>query len=166
MSKKFGFAELLFASAIGCVGGIVYYLAKNDKFSEETNDNYKDVINNAKEFGQGVKRTYTSVGNKDSFSEEGKELGAKTMDLLKSTKEMISSGAGDAYDFVKTNISEKVSPAVNKFSEYSDTFDDGITKVKKNVKDGEKKVKNVIKGAKKNVKTIQKKIKKVAKDLK
>lgn len=139
MGKKFGLGALFTAATVGAIGGIVYYLAKNDKFSEETQDNYEDMLDSAKDFGKGVQRAYTSIGNKKMFQKASKSLGSKTKNLLNIAGDVCQSGANDAYNYIRNEIVSKNHILDDEIEEIPETVKKVVKKtVKKTLKKNKK----------------------------
>lgn len=118
MGKGKGITFTLFAM-LGALTGFATYMASKDEFSEDTKDKVDTVLNKLQNVGTDIKRTYTSIGDKDSFKESSKNLGTSSMKLATKTGDLIKSGAADMYKFTKKMIGD----AIEKYTD-DDTNDD------------------------------------------
>ena len=106
MKKSTGFL-LGFISAIGVVSYMVSEVIKDDRFSEETKDNYNTFIKDAKKVGNDLKRTYTAIGDKDEFLNMTSSLQNNAKKLAKNTGSLLKEGASNVIDYYKERINEK-----------------------------------------------------------
>ena len=79
MGKKKGLGGLVgFAALVGGVAAAVSYLYKYEKFSEEVDQDFTDVLESASEVKDSAKRSYTTLKNsqtKEDFKTAAKDIG-------------------------------------------------------------------------------------------
>lgn len=102
MGKKLGFTLL---AAIGAIAGYAAYIASQDGFSDDTKENCEEMFSNAKDVGNDIERTYTSIGDKRKFTKNSKTLGNSTLKLAGKTGGLVASASNDMYKFTKKQIS-------------------------------------------------------------
>ena len=104
MAKKFG--SLVFLAAVaGAAAGVVSYLYKYQKFSEEVDQDFTDVVDSAK-------RSYTILKDsrtKDDFKAVAKDLGFAAKNLAIDTKNLAVDAGKDAYKAVREAFDKKKS---------------------------------------------------------
>ena len=104
MAKKFG--SLVFLAAVaGAAAGVVSYLYKYQKFSEEVDQDFTDVVDSAK-------RSYTILKDsrtKDDFKAVAKDLGFAAKNLAMDTKNLAVDAGKDAYKAVREAFDKKKS---------------------------------------------------------
>lgn len=105
MGKKLGFTLLV---ALGAIAGYTAYVASQDGFSDDTKESCDEMFKNAKNVGNDIERTYTSIGNKKKFTKNSKTLGNSTMKLAEKTGGLVASASNDMYKFTKKQISSFV----------------------------------------------------------
>lgn len=130
---KGGFLKFAALTALGAIAGYATYMASKDEFSDETKDRYGKVLNKIKNVGTDIKRTYTAVGDKDSFKTATSNLGNSAMKLAEKTGDLMLSASSDMYKKAKVYIKD----AYNKMSEDEasyDDLDDSTAKPKKTIK--------------------------------
>ena len=95
MAKKFG--SLVFLAAVaGAAAGVVSYLYKYQKFSEEVDQDFTDVVDSAMEVKDSAKRSYTIL--KDS----------RTKDAYKAVREAFDKKKNEFMDDEESVDSEDV----------------------------------------------------------
>ena len=103
MAKKFG--SLVFLAAVaGAAAGVVSYLYKYQKFSEEVDQDFTDVVDSAMEVKDSAKRSYTILKDsrtKDDFKAVAKDLGFAAKNLAIDTKNLAVDAGKDAYKAVR-----------------------------------------------------------------
>lgn len=139
MGKGRGLTFTLFA-ALGALTGYATYMASRDEFSEDTKDKVDTVLNKLQNVGTDIKRTYTSIGDKDSFKENSKNLGNSSLKLANKAGDLIKSGAADMYKFTKKVIADAVEKYTDDDSDssYDDIDANYITKNTKKKKSTKK----------------------------
>lgn len=121
-------------AVIGATAYTINYLAKNDEFSNETIEDLDQVVLNAKKVGKDVKRTYTSLVNKEDIDKPAKSLQKSLTDLFDNSVSLTKSASGDVYNYFKDNINteEKNKKSVKKNTNSSKTAK--VSKPKKTTK--------------------------------
>ena len=111
MAKKFG--SLVFLAAVaGAAAGVVSYLYKYQKFSEEVDQDFTDVVDSAMEVKDSAKRSYTILKDsrtKDDFKAVAKDLGFAAKNLAIDTKNLAVDAGKDAYKAVREVFDKKKS---------------------------------------------------------
>ena len=107
MGKGKGLTFTIFA-ALGALAGYATYMASKDEFSDETKDRYDKVVNKVKNVGTDLKRTYTSIGDKESFNTSTKNLGNSAMKLVEKAGNLVASASSDMYKFASSQISKAI----------------------------------------------------------
>ena len=111
MAKKFG--SLVFLAAVaGAAAGVVSYLYKYQKFSEEVDQDFTDVVDSAMEVKDSAKRSYTILKDsrtKDDFKAVAKDLGFAAKNLAIDTKNLAVDAGKDAYKAVREAFDKKKS---------------------------------------------------------
>ena len=107
--KKRNIFSLLTLATLGTMAYLVNYFIQNDEFSEETIKEFNHLVKHAKNVGNDVKRTYTSLGNKKSFETSTKSLGNSAKKLYSSGLTLVKDAGSDIYTHFsdKFNQSEK-----------------------------------------------------------
>ena len=109
MAKKFG--SLVFLAAVaGAAAGVVSYLYKYQKFSEEVDQDFTDVVDSAMEVKDSAKRSYTILKDsrtKDDFKAVAKDLGFAAKNLAIDTKNLAVDAGKDAYKAVREAFDKK-----------------------------------------------------------
>lgn len=107
MANNKGFAFTVFA-ILGALTGYATYIASKNGFSEETIDKYDTVLNKAKNVGTDLKRTYTSIGDKDKFESSSMNLGKSVKKLASDASELVISATGDMYEHAKKDMQKTI----------------------------------------------------------
>lgn len=111
MAKKFG--SLVFLAAVaGAAAGVVSYLYKYQKFSEEVDQDFTDVVDSAMEVKDSAKRSYTILKDsrtKEDFKAVAKDLGFAAKNLAIDTKNLAVDAGKDAYKAVREAFDKKKS---------------------------------------------------------
>lgn len=111
MAKKFG--SLVFLAAVaGAAAGVVSYLYKYQKFSEEVDQDFTDVVDSAMEVKDSAKRSYTILKDsrtKDDFKAVAKDLGFAAKNLAIDTKNLAVDAGKDAYKAVREAFDKRKS---------------------------------------------------------
>lgn len=107
MANNKGFAFTVFA-ILGALTGYATYIASKNGFSEETIDKYDTVLNKAKNVGTDLKRTYTSIGDKDKFESSSMNLGKSVKKLASDASELVISVTGDMYEHAKKDMQKTI----------------------------------------------------------
>ncbi len=109
MAKKFG--SLVFLAAVaGVAAGVFSYLYKYQKFSEEVDRDFTDVVDSAMEVKDSAKRSYTILKDsrtKDDFKAVAKDLGFAAKNLAIDTKNLAVDAGKDAYKAVREALDKK-----------------------------------------------------------
>ena len=120
MKKGTLFTMFTFAT-LGAFAYVINDFIKNDEFSEDTIDQYYNMIKNAKSVGSDVKRTYTSLGDKNKFKKSTKALGANTKKLYSSGLSLVKGAGSDIYTHfadkfsqVEENNKKKINKSISK----------------------------------------------------
>ena len=110
--KKKGLGGLLGLAALaGGVAAVVSYLYKYQKFSEEVDQDFTDVLESANEVKNSAKRSYTTLKNsqgKEEIKAAAKDLGYAAKNLAVDTKNLAIDAGKDAYRTVKEALNEKL----------------------------------------------------------
>lgn len=115
--KKSTFFTMFTFATLGAFAYVINDFIKNDEFSEDTIDQYYNMIKNAKSVGSDVKRTYTSLGDKNKFQKSTKTLGANTKKLYNSGISLVKGAGSDIYAHFAdkfNQIEEKDKKKINK----------------------------------------------------
>ena len=118
MGKGKGLALTVFAT-LGALIGYASYMACKDEFSDETKDRYDTFISKAKNVGNDIQRTYTSIGDKQKFTSNTKNLGENTKKLANNASSLVASATGDMYKHAKHQVGDVIKNAKNSFSHNS-----------------------------------------------
>lgn len=126
MGKKKGLGGLVgFAALVGGVAAAVSYLYKYEKFSEEVDQDFTDVLESASEVKDSAKRSYTTLKNsqtKEDFKTAAKDIGVAAKNLAVDAKNLAVDASKDAYKTVKEALDEKLSGA----AEEDDVVDENV----------------------------------------
>lgn len=109
MAKKFG-SFVFFAALTGAVAGVISYLYKYQKFSEEVDKDFTDVVDSAQEVKASAQRSYTVLKNsvtKEDLKEAAKDLGYAAKNLAIDTKNLAVDAGKDAYRVVRNAWDKK-----------------------------------------------------------
>lgn len=104
--KKGRFLSFSALAVLGATAYAVNYLIQNDKFSNDTKETLKNVITSAKDVGSDIKRTYTSIVNKDDIDYSKKSLGNSAKKLYDDSITLVKDASDDVITFVKKQISK------------------------------------------------------------
>lgn len=141
MGKGGIFKFSLFA-ALGALAGYASYMASKDEFSDDTKDKFDKVLNKIKGVGTDIQRTYTAIGDKDSFKSSTKTLGNSTLKLAEKAGDLVKAASTDMYKhaakYVKSTIN-KMTDADNS-GEYDDLDASYMKKGKSKAKKSPKKL--------------------------
>lgn len=118
MGKGKGITFTIFA-VLGAITGYASYMAKKDEFSEETKDKYNSFLNKAKNVGTDIQRTYTSIGDKNEFTNNTKNLSISAKKLANKAGDLVLSATADIYRHAKSQVSETIENAKNDFDDLS-----------------------------------------------
>ena len=121
-------------AALGAIAGYTTYMINKNEFSDDTKNEYDKVLNKIKNVGTDIKRTYTSIGDKDEFTNNSKNLGSSTMKLFKTTRNLVASATSDMYNNAKEKIKSASKNVKSDDSSYDDLDDAYIQKKKKSKK--------------------------------
>ena len=91
-------------AVIGATAYTINYLAQNDEFSDNTKEDLDQVVLNAKKVGKDVKRTYTSLMNKEDIDKPAKSLQKNLSELFDNSVSLTKNASGDVYNYFKDNI--------------------------------------------------------------
>lgn len=103
MANNKGLTFTVFA-ILGALTGYATYVAKKNGFSEETIDKYDTVLNKAKNIGTDIKRTYTSIGDKERFESSTMNLGKNVKKLATDASALVKSATEDMYKHAKKDM--------------------------------------------------------------
>ena len=106
MAKKFG-SFVFFAALTGAVAGVISYLYKYQKFSEEVDKDFTDVVDSAQEVKASAQRSYTVLKNsvtKEDLKEAARDLGYAAKNLAIDTKNLAVDAGKDAYRVVRNSL--------------------------------------------------------------
>lgn len=131
---KGGFLKFTLFSALGAIAGYASYMASKDEFSDETKDRYGKVLNRIKNVGTDIKRTYTSIGDKEEFKSSTRNLSDSTMKLAEKTGDLVKSASSDMYKKAKNYIKTAVENMQDDDSAYDYDDLDSSYKTKKSTK--------------------------------
>ena len=109
MAKKFG-SFVFFAALTGAVAGVISYLYKYQKFSEEVDKDFTDVVDSAQEVKASAQRSYTVLKNsvtKEDLKEAARDLGYAAKNLAIDTKNLAVDAGKDAYRVVRNAWDKK-----------------------------------------------------------
>ena len=115
MGKGKGLTFTVFA-ALGALAGYASYMARKNEFSEETINKYDTFLNKAKNVGNDIQRTYTSIGDKQKFTANTKNLGESAKKLAGKATDLVASASGDMFKHARQQVGEVVNNAMNSFS--------------------------------------------------
>lgn len=107
MANNKGFTFTIFA-ILGALTGYATYIASKNGFSEETIDKYDTVLNKAKNVGTDIKRTYTSIGDKERFESNTVNLGKNVKKLASDAGNLVISATGDMYEHAKKDVKKTI----------------------------------------------------------
>lgn len=134
MGKGKGLTFTIFA-ALGAIAGYASYMARKDEFSSETKEKVDTVLNKVQNVATDLKRTYTAIGDKDSFKTSTKNLSNSSLKLVEKAGDLIASGASDMFKSVSKQISNVTTKYTDDDSSYFDDLDESyMKKGKKNAK--------------------------------
>lgn len=88
---------LTYIAILGAIVGYASKIAREDKFSDETKDKYDSFLNKAKNVGNDIQRTYTTIGDKKNFTQSTKNLTESTKKLVGKAGELVTSATTDIY---------------------------------------------------------------------
>ena len=114
MGKGKGLTFTLFA-VLGALTGYASYMASKDEFSDETKNKYDNFLNKAKNVGTDIQRTYTSIGDKNEFTNNTKNLSESAKKLASKAGDLVMSATVDMYNHAKSQVAEKLENAKNDF---------------------------------------------------
>ena len=83
-------------------------MINKDEFSDETKDRYDTVLNKIKNVGTDIKRTYTSIGDKDTFLKNTNNLKVNAKKLALKTGNLITSATNDMYNSAKNKVKKAI----------------------------------------------------------
>ena len=142
MGKGKGLTFTVFA-ALGALAGYASYMAHKNEFSEETINRYDTFLNKAKNVGNDIQRTYTSIGDKQKFTANTKNLGESAKKLAGKATDLVASASGDMFRHAKQQFGEVINCAKNNLANANKskvaTNSKSKKTVKKNVKTSKKK---------------------------
>ena len=92
-------------AVIGATAYTINYLAQNDEFSDDTKENLDQFVSNAKKVGKDVKRTYTSLVNKEDIDKPTKSLQKNLSELFDNSVSLTKNASGDVYNYFKDTLS-------------------------------------------------------------
>lgn len=101
------FKNFLLTVGLAVIGATAYtlnYLAQNDEFSTDTKEDLDQVVLNAKKVGKDVKRTYTSLMNKEDIDKPAKSLQRNLTELFDNSVSLTKNASGDVYNYFKDNM--------------------------------------------------------------
>ena len=107
MGKSKGLAFTVFA-VLGALTGYASYMARRDEFSGETKDKYDMFLNKAKNVGTDIQRTYTSIGDKNQFTNNTKNLSNSAKKLAMKAGDLVISATTDMYNHAMNQVSETI----------------------------------------------------------
>ena len=132
MANNKGLTFTIFA-ILGALTGYATYVAKKNGFSEETIDRYDTVLNKARNVGSDLKRTYTSIGDKERFESNTTNLGKSVKKLATDASALVKSATGDMYEHAKKDV-KKTIDYINKEQKKSVNSRTSKVKAKKTTK--------------------------------
>ena len=103
MSRGRGLTFTLFA-ALGAIVGYASYMAKENEFSDETKDKYDMFLNKARNVGNDLQRTYTTIGDKKEFTASTKNLSESAKKLANKAGDLVISATNDMYNSAKAMV--------------------------------------------------------------
>lgn len=111
MSRKRGLGGLIaFSAFAGAMAGVVSYLYKYKKFSDEVDRDFTDVVDSAAEVRDSAKRSYTTLRasrTKEDIRAVAKDLGYAAKNLAIDTKNLAVDAGKDAYRIVREGLDSK-----------------------------------------------------------
>lgn len=111
MSRKRGLGGLIaFSAFAGAMAGMVSYLYKYKKFSDEVDRDFTDVVDSAAEVRDSAKRSYTTLRSsrtKEDIKAVAKDLGYAAKNLAIDTKNLAVDAGKDAYRIVREGLDSK-----------------------------------------------------------
>lgn len=107
MGKGRGLTFTLFA-VLGAMVGYASYMAKENEFSEETKDKYDMFLNKAKNVGNDIQRTYTTIGDKKQFTNSTKNLTESAKKLASKASDLVISATNDMYQSARAKVSNAI----------------------------------------------------------
>ena len=115
MGKKRGLGGLLSAAALlGAGAAIVSYFYKYQKFSDEVDQDFTDVVGSASEVKESAKRSYTVLKNSknsEDLKAAARDLGYAAKNLAIDTKNLAVDAGKDAYRQVREALDSRFSGA-------------------------------------------------------
>lgn len=121
MGKGKGLTFTLFA-VLGAITGYASYMARKDEFSDETKSKYDVFLNKAKNVGTDLQRTYTSIGDKQQFTNNTRNLSESAMKLASKAGDLVVSATTDIYNHAKSQVTESIENAKNDFNEFNENY--------------------------------------------
>ena len=112
MGKGKGLTFTIFAT-LGALVGYASYMASKNEFSEETINRYDTFLNKAKNVGTDIQRTYTSIGDKQKFTANTKNLGESAKKLAGRATDLVASASGDMFRHAREQVGEVITNAKN-----------------------------------------------------
>ena len=94
-------------AVIGATAYTINYLAQNDEFSNDTKEDLDLLVSNAKNVGKDVKRTYTSLINKENIDKPAKSLQKNLSNLFDNSVSLTKNASEDVYNYIKDNINKE-----------------------------------------------------------
>lgn len=91
-------------AVIGATAYTINYLAQNDELSNDTKEDLDQFVSNAKKVGKDVKRTYTSLVNKEDIDKPTKSLQKNLSELFDNSVSLTKNASGDVYNYFKDNL--------------------------------------------------------------
>ena len=120
MKKSTGFSFLLLTT-LGALGYVVHKIIKEDEFSDDTKNNYEKVIDDVKNVGNSIQRTYTSIGDKKAFTKSTEALSKNAKNLASKTGTLVKGASKEVYNYVKDKLNSKINKNIDE--EYDDNDD-------------------------------------------
>ena len=115
MGKKRGLGGLLSAAALlGAGAAIASYFYKYQKFSDEVDQDFTDVVGSASEVKESAKRSYTVLKNSknsEDLKAAARDLGYAAKNLAIDTKNLAVDAGKDAYRQVREALDSRFSGA-------------------------------------------------------